>query len=95
MKKVSENYDLVILDTPPILAVTDAAIVGRVAGTTMLVVRYKDCSVRSIVESSNRLNLSGIKVKGVIYNAVQTREGNYGYGYGYGSYTYNYSSVES
>lgn len=95
MKKVSENYDLVILDTPPILAVTDAAIVGRVAGTTMLVVRYKDCTVRSIVESSSRLNLSGIKVKGVIYNAVQTREGNYGYGYGYGSYTYNYSSVES
>ncbi|MFW8080523.1 tyrosine-protein kinase, partial [Klebsiella pneumoniae] len=41
LKWADENYDLVIIDTPPILAVTDAAIIGRYAGTTLLVARFE------------------------------------------------------
>ncbi|MCQ5014591.1 hypothetical protein NE615_27975, partial [Escherichia coli] len=40
VKWASKNYDLVLIDTPPILAVTDAAIVGRHVGTTLMVARY-------------------------------------------------------
>ncbi|MDO1920542.1 tyrosine-protein kinase, partial [Escherichia coli] len=40
VKWASKNYDLVLIDTPPILAVTDAAIVGRHVGTTLMVALY-------------------------------------------------------
>lgn len=42
IKWASANYDLVIIDTPPILAVTDAAIIGNYAGTTLLVARFEE-----------------------------------------------------
>ncbi|WP_371028799.1 polysaccharide biosynthesis tyrosine autokinase [Klebsiella pneumoniae] len=42
----SAKYDLVIIDTPPILAVTDAAIIGRYAGTTLLVARFESNTVK-------------------------------------------------
>lgn len=52
----SAKYDLVIIDTPPILAVTDAAIIGRYAGTTLLVARFESNTVKEIEVSITRLN---------------------------------------
>ncbi|MFL4688766.1 polysaccharide biosynthesis tyrosine autokinase, partial [Escherichia coli] len=45
---VSENYDIVVLDTPPILAVTDPAVIGHYAGTTLLVARFELNTVKEI-----------------------------------------------
>src|SRR5690606_26097346 len=39
LREACQDYELVIIDTPPVLAVTDAAIIGKLAGTTMIVVR--------------------------------------------------------
>lgn len=50
----SAKYDLVIIDTPPILAVTDAAIIGRYAGTTLLVARFESNTVKEIEVSITR-----------------------------------------
>ncbi|HDX2243738.1 TPA: polysaccharide biosynthesis tyrosine autokinase, partial [Escherichia coli] len=44
----SENYDIVVLDTPPILAVTDPAVIGHYAGTTLLVARFELNTVKEI-----------------------------------------------
>lgn len=89
MKWANENYDLVIIDTPPILAVTDAAIIGAYAGTTLLVARFEYNTPKEIAASIKRLELSGVAVKGCILNAVVKKASGY-YGYGYDSYGYTY-----
>ena len=86
----SENYDIVILDTPPILAVTDAAIIGNYAGTTLLVARFELNTPKEIDISVRRFEQSGVVVKGCILNGVVKKASSY-YGYGYNYYGYSYS----
>ncbi|BFF83767.1 polysaccharide biosynthesis tyrosine autokinase [Klebsiella pneumoniae subsp. pneumoniae] len=88
----SAKYDLVIIDTPPILAVTDAAIIGRYAGTTLLVARFESNTVKEIEVSITRFEQSGVNVKGCILNGVVKKASSY-YGYGYNYYGYNYSNI--
>ncbi|ERS91437.1 polysaccharide biosynthesis tyrosine autokinase [Halomonas sp. PBN3] len=83
----SERYDLVILDTPPVLAVTDAAIVGRQCGTTLMVARFQQNPVKEIQIATRRLETAGVSVKGAILNAMQRKAATY-YGYGYYNYSY-------
>ncbi len=87
----SAKYDLVIIDTPRILAVTDAAIIGRYAGTTLLVARFESNTVKEIEVSITRFEQSGVNVKGCILNGVVKKASSY-YGYGYNYYGYNYSN---
>lgn len=87
----SAKYDLVIIDTHPILAVTDAAIIGRYAGTTLLVARFESNTVKEIEVSITRFEQSGVNVKGCILNGVVKKASSY-YGYGYNYYGYNYSN---
>lgn len=60
----SKTYDLVLIDTPPILAVTDAAVVGRHAGTTLMVARYAVNTLKEVETSLSRFEQNGIEVKG-------------------------------
>ncbi|NOH29025.1 polysaccharide biosynthesis tyrosine autokinase [Vibrio mediterranei] len=83
----SENYDLVIIDTPPILAVTDPSIVGAYAGTTLMVGRFGQNSIKEIEVAKGRFEQSGIEVKGFILNAIE-RKASTSYGYGYYNYSY-------
>ncbi|EPI8559756.1 polysaccharide biosynthesis tyrosine autokinase [Vibrio fluvialis] len=85
----SEHYDLVIIDTPPVLAVTDPSIVGALAGTTLMVARFGMNTVKEIDVARNRFEQSGIEVKGVILNATEKKASSY---YGYGYYNYSYKS---
>ncbi|KAB0460961.1 polysaccharide biosynthesis tyrosine autokinase [Vibrio kanaloae] len=85
----SKEYDLVIVDTPPVLAVTDPSIVGAFAGTTLMVARYAQNTVKEIEVARNRFEQSGIEVKGVIFNAIEKKASS---SYGYGYYNYAYSS---
>ncbi|AXC29487.1 polysaccharide biosynthesis tyrosine autokinase [Raoultella sp. X13] len=86
----SANYDMVILDTPPILAVTDAAIIGNYAGTTLLIARFETNTAKEIEVSVKRLEQSGVLVKGCILYGVVKKAGSY-YGYGYNYYGYKYT----
>ncbi|EPF4793325.1 polysaccharide biosynthesis tyrosine autokinase, partial [Escherichia coli] len=85
----SENYDIVVLDTPPILAVTDPAVIGHYAGTTLLVARFELNIVKEIEVSIKRFENTGIQVKGCILNGVVKKASSY-YGYGYSHYGYSY-----
>lgn len=89
----SSNYDIVILDTPPILAVTDAAIIGNYAGTTLLIARFELNTVKEIDVSVKRFEQSGVVVKGCILNGVVKKASTY-YGYGYSNYGYSYTDKE-
>ncbi|EPU1042272.1 polysaccharide biosynthesis tyrosine autokinase, partial [Raoultella ornithinolytica] len=81
----TKNYDLVIIDTPPILAVTDAAIIGRYSGTTLLVARFEINTPKELLVSSKRFEQSGVSVRGCILNGVIKKASGY-YGYGYSHY---------
>ncbi len=87
VREVSSMYDLVIFDTPPILAVTDAALVGSQAGTTLMVTRYGQNRLKEIELAKRRLEQNGVMVKGVIFNAVKRKASTYGE---YGYYQYEY-----
>ncbi|MEZ8882919.1 polysaccharide biosynthesis tyrosine autokinase [Vibrio sp. 10N.222.54.F6] len=89
MEWASKEYDLVIVDTPPVLAVTDPSIVGAFAGTTLMVARYGQNTIKEIDVARNRFEQSGIEVKGVIFNAIEKKASS---SYGYGYYNYAYSS---
>jgi tyrosine-protein kinase Etk/Wzc len=78
-------YDLVIIDTPPILAVTDAAVIGHHAGTSLLVVRFGLNQAREIALAKQRFEQNGVQIKGAIFNAVERRSAGY-YSYGYYEY---------
>ncbi|WP_266157823.1 polysaccharide biosynthesis tyrosine autokinase, partial [Dyella silvatica] len=82
-------YDLVIIDTPPILAVTDAAIIGHLSGTSLLVVRFGLNQPREIALAKQRFAQNGVEIKGAIFNALEKRSSGY-YSYGY----YEYKSTK-
>lgn len=87
VSKVTEFYDLILIDTPPILAVTDAAIVGSHAGTMLLVTRFGQNHIREIELTRNRFEQNGVDVKGVVFNGVVRTASN-----AYGYYNYEYKS---
>lgn len=87
----SQHYDIVVLDTPPILAVTDAAIIGNYVGTTLLVARFEQNTTKEIQVSIKRFEQSGVPVKGCILNGVVKKASSY-YGYGYNHYGYTYTN---
>ncbi|ELH1431730.1 polysaccharide biosynthesis tyrosine autokinase [Raoultella ornithinolytica] len=89
----SENYDIVVLDTPPILAVTDAAIIGNYVGTTLLVARFELNTAKEIEVSVKRFEQAGVTVKGCILNGVVKKASSY-YGYGYSHYGYSYTDKQ-
>lgn len=95
LDQIGNLYDLVILDTPPLLAVTDAAIVGRQSGTNLIVTRFGLSPAREIELTMRRFAQNGIDLKGAIFNGVEKRaSAKYGYG-GYGYYQYEYKSDQA
>ncbi|MDB5932697.1 MAG: Tyrosine protein kinase [Massilia sp.] len=84
LASVSGHYDLVLVDSPPILALADALVLGSHAGAVFLVVRAGVSTEREITESIRRLNQAGVAPFGIVFNDVQPRLSGYGYKYGYG-----------
>jgi tyrosine-protein kinase Etk/Wzc len=81
LNTLSASYDLVLIDTPPVLAVADTLIIGTHAGTIFLLTRAGESTASEINESIKRLNQAGIAPKGVLFNGLKLRPGRYGYGY--------------
>ncbi len=82
LHKLAPCYDIVVIDTPPVLAVTDAAVIGHQAGTCLMVVRWGLNQQREIALAKQRLEQNGVDVKGAIFNGVRKR--------GAGQYAYSY-----
>jgi len=88
IKELSSSFDLVLVDCPPIMAVTDAAVVGRQAGTNLLLVKAGAHPIREIEQSIKRLQQGGVQVRGFIFNDLVVSRSPH---YGYGRYAYQYS----
>ena len=81
IKAFVEHYDYVIIDTPPLLAATDAQVLARIADATLLVVDPKQSKRRQIVEAKKRLDNVGAKLLGTVMNKLKLTEGNNYYYY--------------
>jgi len=89
LTELSPLYDLILVDTPPILAVTDATLVGRQAGTCLLVTRFGLTTVKEIEACKRRLGQNGVVIKGAIFNGVLRKASTADYDCA--AYGYNYS----
>ena len=70
---VSKKYDLVIIDTPPIHAVTDPTIIGRHAGVVFMVIYSNQHSMKEIEHAVSRLSHAGVNTKGFIFNGFEAK----------------------
>lgn len=91
VQQQSQRYDLVLLDTPPVLAVADGIIVASQADATLLVLRAGVTTEREAKTALRRLEQNGIRVNGLLVNGFQTKREAYGEYY----YQYSYRSERS
>lgn len=97
VQTLQAQYDLVIIDTPPVLAVSDTQVLAPVAGTVFLIAKANVTAIGEIHESVKRLQQAGVAVKGVVFNDFKVDKRRYGgYGYRYSRYRYtNYKYNQS
>ncbi|WP_179990379.1 polysaccharide biosynthesis tyrosine autokinase [Acinetobacter sp. YH12252] len=88
---LSGQFDHILIDTPPVLAVTDGIIISQYAGVNLVVARYAKTQMKELELTVNRFEQAGVKVNGFILNDIQREAGGYGYGYGY-NYAYAYKA---
>ncbi|ENU45687.1 polysaccharide biosynthesis tyrosine autokinase [Acinetobacter nosocomialis] len=86
LEKFQTQYDHIIIDTPPVLAVTDGIIISQYTGVNLIVARYAKSHMKELELTINRFEQAGVKVNGFILNDIQRSSGG-GYGYNY-AYAY-------
>ncbi len=92
LQRVGTTYTHVVIDSPPILSVTDAIILGRIVDAVVLVIRHGKSNKNVMRRTRDLLALSGAPVAGLVLNAVDLNSPEY-YGY-YGYSGYSYGSMD-
>ena len=83
VEEAGESYDYVLIDTPPVLPVTDALIVSRVVDGMILVIASGEVKVEMARDVKAQLVHAGANILGVVLNKVRSEHHGYGYGYYY------------
>lgn len=95
MDELSSQYDVVLLDTPPVLAAADTVGIAALAGTVLLVARAGLTQLGELHETAKRLAHGGKAVSGVLFNGIDVTRRHYGsYAYKYGGYRYRQYQYE-
>jgi capsular exopolysaccharide synthesis family protein len=92
LKYVGEKYTYIVLDSPPVLSVTDGVLLSRQVDAVILVVRHGKSSKHVVRRGRDLLVRSGAPLAGIVLNAVDLNAPEY-YGY-YGYSGYSYSSLD-
>ncbi len=87
---LEQRCDVLLVDAPPVLAVSDAAIIGRMVGATLLVARAGRHPIRELEQAVKRFEQGGAEVKGFVFNGFDTRRQRYRFGYEGYQYQYKY-----
>src|SRR5699024_6074741 len=82
IKEAKMSYDIILFDTPPVLAVTDAQILANFSDGSLLVVRSKKTENDQAQKSIDVLQSSAAKFLGTVLNDVEKKKANYYYYYG-------------
>lgn len=89
LKELGEQFDYVLVDAPPIMPVTDAAVLSSKVDGVMLLIASGEVAPAIAKEAKTRMEQGGAHILGVILNKVDVNHGHYGYGKGgYGYYYY-------
>ncbi|WP_151725880.1 polysaccharide biosynthesis tyrosine autokinase, partial [Acinetobacter radioresistens] len=83
LEQLSSQYDHIIIDTPPVLAVTDGIIISQYSGVNLIIARHAKTQMKELEITVNRFEQAGVKVNGFILNDIQRTAAGYGYGYNY------------
>nr|AFV53204.1 Wzc [Providencia alcalifaciens] len=83
LDSVKHQYDMVLLDTAPIFAITDPAIIGKYAGTSLLVAYYGVNTVKEIERALKHFKQNNIEITGAILNGIDKKSDDYSYVYQY------------
>jgi capsular exopolysaccharide synthesis family protein len=95
MAELSLKYDRILVDSPPVMPVTDACILGAICDVTLLVIRAEKSTRKSAQQARDGLLSVGAHILGAIVNDVPRKKGRYGYYYyGYYGYSYGYGRKE-
>jgi tyrosine-protein kinase Etk/Wzc len=87
LEQLGTQYDHIIIDSPPVLAVTDASIIGRIASVTLMVIKAGEHPLRELQQSVKQLKQNDVDVKGFVFNDLPITSSRYGYG----KYVYQYN----
>jgi capsular exopolysaccharide synthesis family protein len=91
LKKLKEEYDLIVLDTPPLVVATDAVILSEYADGVVYVCGYDMVSKKELLQAKKMLDRAKANIYGMVVNKIDKK----GYSYGnYGYYNNNYSYYE-
>lgn len=89
LEQLSERFDHVIIDAPPVIGLADAPLISSVTDATVFVVKSGSTGTKSAIASLRRLRDVGVKVLGVVLTHYSNRHANYSYSYSY-NYIYRY-----
>jgi tyrosine-protein kinase Etk/Wzc len=90
---LKSKFDYIVIDSPPVLAVTDAVIIGKLAGTTLMVLKHGQHPLAEIDACQKRLLQADVALKGVVFNDVQKSDASQAYRYGTAAYQYAYGTA--
>lgn len=82
LKELKEHYDVIILDSPPILAVADAQVLSTLADGTVMVVRAGKTKKEMVLKAKKKVEQVHGKILGILLNGAEKELGNYYYYYG-------------
>lgn len=86
--KLEQNFDFVIYDSPPIIAVTDPVLLSKRIGNVLIVVRFGKTNRHLVGDALKRLNTVNSQLVGLVLNGMQKTKG-------YGYYKYDYAYYQS
>lgn len=82
-QQAAEDYDYVLVDTPPVNLTNEAMLMAPIVENVLFVVRPGTSDRHSVIDSIEQLKLHKAKIEGTILNGVSTSSSSYRYGYGY------------
>jgi capsular exopolysaccharide synthesis family protein len=88
MAEAANEFDMVIVDGPPVLGLADAPLLGAVCRGTLMVIESGKTRTKAAQEAVNRLRASGSHMLGAVLTKYRNQSHGYGYGYGYEPYKY-------
>jgi tyrosine-protein kinase Etk/Wzc len=92
LAELEKQCDVLLIDAPPVLAVSDAAIIGRLVGATLLVARAGRHPIRELEQAVRRFDQAGVEVKGFVFNGFDLKRQRYRFGYEGYHYQYKYKA---
>jgi capsular exopolysaccharide synthesis family protein len=94
MEEVKEAFDVILIDTTPVLAVIDAVIVSSIADSTVFIIKAGEIARKPFLSAVEELRRAKVKIMGVIFNELKVKKGDYHFMDYYRYYRHGYYGEE-